>query len=70
MEAIMQDGKELLTLAELAQRLQLHPVTTRGLYRRGKIPGLKLGHRTLRFDYQAVLARLQADGDPAANTAQ
>ncbi len=66
----MQDGKELLTLTELSERLQIHPVTARGLYRRGRIPGLKLGHRTLRFDYDQVLARLQADGDPAADTAR
>lgn len=65
----MKDGGELLTLAELSKRLRLHPVTTRGLYRRGKIPAIKLGHRTLRFDYQQVLARLQSDGDPAADTA-
>lgn len=57
---------ELLTLDQLAQRLQVHPVTARGLYRRHVIPGLKLGHRTLRFDYPAVLAALQAAGDPAA----
>jgi len=59
----------LLTLDELSERLRIHPVTTRGLYRRGKIPAIKLGHRTLRFDYEAVLEKLQADGDPAANTA-
>lgn len=57
---------DLLTLDELARRLQIHPVTARGLYRRKVIPGLKLGHRTLRFDYAAVLAALQEAGDPAA----
>ncbi len=57
---------DLLTLDELAKRLQIHPVTARGLYRRKKIPGLKIGHRTLRFEYAAVLAALQAAGDPAA----
>ena len=66
----MKDDGNLLTLGELSERLRLHPVTTRGLYRRGRIPGIKLGHRTLRFDYDAVLARLQADGDPAADTAR
>ena len=60
------ERSELLTLDQLALRLKVHPVTARGLYRRRVIPGLKLGHRTLRFDYPAVLAALQAAGDPAA----
>jgi len=59
-------GEELLTLEELAQRLRLHPDTARGLYRRGVIPGLKLGHRTLRFEYTQVLEALRQAGDPAA----
>lgn len=45
----------LLTLDELARKLRLHPATTRGLWRRRVIPGLKLGHRTLRFSYPEVL---------------
>jgi len=57
---------ELLTLAELAQRLKLHPDTARGLYRRGVIPGIKLGHRTLRFDYGQVLLALRLGGDATA----
>jgi excisionase family DNA binding protein len=60
------DG-ELLTLDELAQRLRLHPDTARGLYRRGVIPGLKLGHRTLRFEYEKVIEALRQAGDPAAS---
>jgi excisionase family DNA binding protein len=62
-------GENLLTLKELAQRLRLHPDTARSLYRRGKIPGIKLGHRTLRFDYAQVLEALRQAGDSAvANT--
>ena len=60
---------ELLTLDELAQRLKLHPVTVRGMKRRGVIPSLRLGHRTLRFSWPDVLAALEAAGDPAAETA-
>jgi len=59
-------GEELLTLEELAQRLRLHPDTARGLYRRGVIPGLKLGHRTLRFEYSQVIEALRQAHDPAA----
>lgn len=56
---------ELLTIDELAKRLRLHPDTARGLYRRGVIPGLKLGHRTLRFEYGKVIEALREAGDPA-----
>jgi len=59
-------GNELLTLKELAQRLRLHPDTARGLYRRGVIPGIKLGHRSLRFEYAEVIEALRQAGDPAA----
>ena len=57
---------DLLTIEELAERLRLHPDTARSLYRRHKIPGIKLGHRTLRFDYAHVLEALRQAGDPAA----
>lgn len=59
---------ELITLDELAYRLRLHPDTARGLYRRGVIPGLKLGYRTLRFEYNQVIEALRQAGDPAAHT--
>ena len=50
---------DLLTLDELATRLQVHPDTARRLYKKDVLPGLKLGHRTLRFDYGAVLDALR-----------
>jgi excisionase family DNA binding protein len=56
---------ELITLDELAQRLKIHPVTVRGLKRSGVIPSIKIGHRTLRFDYAQVIAALIAADDPA-----
>ena len=59
-------GDGLLTLDELATRLRLHPVTVRGLKRRGVIPSLRIGHRTLRFEYAAVIDALRQAGDPAA----
>ena len=62
-------GGDLLTLDELAHKLKMHPVTVRGLKRRGVIPALKLGHRTLRFEYGAVLDALRQAGDPAADQA-
>jgi len=64
------DPDNLLTLEELAKRLRLHPVTVRGLKRRGVIPALRIGHRTLRFEYGAVLDALRQAGDPAADQAE
>ena len=52
-------GGDLLTLDELADKLKMHKDTVRGLWRRREIPGLKIGHRTLRFDYAAVLDALR-----------
>lgn len=63
-------GGDLLTLDELAHKLKMHPVTVRGLKRRGVIPALKLGHRTLRFEYDKVLDALRQAGDPAADQAE
>lgn len=55
----------LLTLDELATRLRMHPTTVRGLKRRGVIPAIVIGHRTLRFEYAAVLDALRQAGDQA-----
>lgn len=51
--------QELITITDLARRLKLHPETTRGLYRHGRIPGIRFGHRTLRFDYASVVEALK-----------
>jgi excisionase family DNA binding protein len=66
MATIEEKAGGLLTLDQLAERLQIHAVTCRGLYRRGVIPGLKVGYRTLRFDFAAVMDALRAANDPAA----
>jgi excisionase family DNA binding protein len=56
---------ELLTKEELAERLRAPSIRlVEELMRSGKIPFLRLGHRTVRFDWpkvQAALARLQVD---------
>ena len=70
MTATATTSGELLTLDELATRLKMHPVTARGLWRRRTFPGLKIGHRTLRFEYGAVLDALRQAGDPAADQAE
>ena len=50
--------EKLLTLPQLAERLQMHPKTLRKLWQKRHIPGIRIGHRTLRFDYQEVVAEL------------
>lgn len=57
--------EDILTIDELAARLKMHPVTIRGLRRRGVIPALKIGYRTLRFSWPDVLAALKEAGDPS-----
>jgi len=52
-------GGDLLTLDELAHKLKMHPDTVRGLKRRGVIPALVIGHRTLRFSWPDVLDKLR-----------
>lgn len=63
-------GGDLLTIDELATRLKMHPDTVRGLWRRRAFPGLRIGHRTLRFEYTAVLDALRRAGDPAVHQAE
>jgi len=53
------DDIDYITLDELASRLSCSVSTVRGLYRRKAIPGLKLGHRTLRFNYPEVIEALR-----------
>jgi excisionase family DNA binding protein len=60
------DNERLITINELAERLSLHPVTVRGLHRRKVIPSITIGHRTLRFEFAAVVEALRRAGDPAA----
>ena len=55
------DG-DLLTINQLAAKLHMHPGTVRGLWRKKAIPGIKIGHRTLRFEYPAVLDALRTAG--------
>lgn len=39
----------MLTTDEVAVMLKVHPRTVLGWYRTGKLKGVRLGHRTLRF---------------------
>jgi len=50
----------LLTIIELADKLRMHPVTVRGLWRKKAFPGIRIGYRTVRFEFHAVLDALKA----------
>ena len=50
---------ELLTAAEMADRLKVKPGTILGWYRNGRIPGRKLSPKVLRFDLAEVVAALE-----------
>jgi excisionase family DNA binding protein len=51
--------KRLLTPAELAASLNVPIWKARSLWQAGKIPVIRLGHRTVRFDFAEVLKALQ-----------
>lgn len=53
-----QAADKMLTTEELAQVLQVPVSTVKTMYRTKRIPHLKLGHRTVRFDLPAVVAAL------------
>ena len=49
-----------LTAKAIAEVLSVRPSTIMTWYREGRIPGRKLGYRTVRFDLNAVLAAFEA----------
>ena len=58
------DRDNLLTAAELAERLGVKPGTVLGWYRKGRIPARKLSHKVLRFDLADVLSALETPPKP------
>lgn len=59
MESVTTD-RELLTVAELADRLQLAASTLTKWRRRGTIPALRLSAKVYRYDYLDVVAALRS----------
>ena len=51
----MEDGEKLLTIEELAERIQLTVETIREKVKAGTIPAIKLNSRTWRFHWPTVL---------------
>lgn len=53
---------ELLTAKELAARLKVTPATIHSWQRRGLIPCLRLGHRPVLFEIDAVESAMRDRG--------
>ena len=51
---------DLQTVDQVAAALGMHPKTVLEVYRRGDLPGIKLGARTLRFHPDDVAAYVEA----------
>lgn len=60
------ESTDLLTLPQLAQRLQVSEKAARALYRRKRIPGIKVSYRTLRFSWPDVVDSLRKQQAEAA----
>ena len=54
--------RRLLTAAELARQLRISPSAIYELHRRGTIPALRVGARTLRFDLARCLEAVEERG--------
>jgi excisionase family DNA binding protein len=50
---------DLLTAAEVAERLGVKPGTILGWYRMGRIPARRLSHKVLRFNLDDVVTALE-----------
>lgn len=48
-------SSELLTAKGLAERLGVRPSTIRRWQREGRIPGVRISAKVVRYDFQAVL---------------
>lgn len=55
-------GKKLLTAEQLAKELRVSVETINGWGRSGKIPRIRISHKIIRFDRDAVLKVLSAQG--------
>lgn len=59
------EATRLITTSELASRLGVTSDTIRKWTRDGRIPCLRVGQKTLRFDADAVMAVLEANDSRA-----
>lgn len=59
-------GEELLTVAEIAERLRLNQQTIRNWIERGALPAIRIGRRVRvkRIDFEALLARPAGPAGP------
>ena len=52
--------EELLTYAELAQKLKVRPSTVKAWAKASQIPAIRVGAKIIRFDYPEVVEALRA----------
>lgn len=64
------ESDDLLTAAELAERLRVKPGTVLGWHRKGRIPVRKLSPKVLRFALAEVVAALEAEPRPRPHEAR
>jgi excisionase family DNA binding protein len=58
-------SRKLLTAEQLAKELKVSVETIDGWGRSGKIPRIRISHKIIRFDRDAVLSALSQAGDKA-----
>ena len=61
------DGKRLLTPAEAAEYLGMAESTIRGWASQGRLPKVKMGGKSLRFDISDLDLLIKSDKFPARN---
>ncbi|HED52826.1 MAG TPA: DNA-binding protein [Phycisphaerales bacterium] len=57
------EASQLITTRDLARRLGVSSNTIRKWVRQGRIPCIRVGQKTLRFDAVAVMDSLRKGGD-------
>ena len=55
-------NSDFATFRQVADRIQVHVSTLRRLWRAGKLPGYKIGHRTIRLKLKEVLESFDGHG--------
>ena len=63
-DQVKTNSDTLLSIEELAKRLNCHPSTVRRLAKLGRLPALRIGSM-YRFDFEAVMKALAKQGRTA-----
>ena len=66
----MENESDLLTARELANRLRVTPGTVLWWARQGRIPSLRLSHKVIRYNLDAVLQAMATKPAKGVNRAK